>query len=101
MRLPNWTHDKSTVEYVNSVQKLLQDKVLTIAQSYVMRKECVAAFLSVFGQSVLEYDTEEFKSTSFLFETQGFSFMARCKFHKSTSSYCVFSAYLTKAKHVL
>lgn len=58
---------------------MLEDKIQSIVHSYITRKECIAAFLSVFGQSVLEYDTEDFKMLAFLFELQGFSFIAKCK----------------------
>ena len=48
-----------------------------IIQSYIKRKEYVAALLSVLGSSVLEYNTESFKSIAFLFEHQGFAFIAK------------------------
>ena len=81
LRLPSWGGERSShiVDYLSVVQELLQDKVQAIVQSYIKRKECVAAFLSVFGQSVLEYDTEDFKMIAFLFELQGFSFIAKCE----------------------
>ncbi len=80
LRLPSWGGERTShiVDYVALVQRMLQDKVQSIVQSYIMRKECAASFLSVFGQSVLEYDTEDFKMLAFLFELQGFSFIARC-----------------------
>ena len=46
------------MDYVPLVHRLLTEKVETIVQSYVRRKEYVAALLSVIGRSVLEYDTE-------------------------------------------
>lgn len=82
LRLPSWGGDRGSciIDYVSTVQELLEDKVQSIVQSYVRRKECVAAFLSVFGQSVLEYDTDDFNSIAFLFELQGFSFIVKCEF---------------------
>ncbi len=82
IRLPSWGGERTShiIDYVDVVQRILQEKVQSIVQSYIMRKECVAAFLSVFGQSVLEYDTEDFKMMSYLFELQGFSFIARCEY---------------------
>lgn len=81
MRLPPWGGDHGTclMDYVPLVHQLLEEKVDSIIQSYIKRKECVAAFLSVFGSSVLEYDTESYKKLAFLFEHQGFSFIAVCK----------------------
>ena len=67
------------MDYVPLIHKLLTDKVDSIVQSYVRRKEYTAALLSMMGRSVLEYDTEGFKKVAFLFEQQGFSFVAHCK----------------------
>ena len=64
------------MDYVPLVHKLLTERVESIIQSYIRRKEYTAALLSVIGQSVLEYDTESFKRMAFLFEQQGFSFVA-------------------------
>lgn len=82
LRLPPWggEHGHCLMDYVPLVHKLLTDKVDAIVQSYVRRKEYVAALLSMMGRSVLEYDTEEFKKVAFLFEQQGFSFVAHCEF---------------------
>ena len=63
------------MDYTPAVHRLLEQKVETIVQSFIRRKEFVAAFLSVFGQAVLEYDTEGFKKLAFLFEHQGFTFI--------------------------
>ena len=68
------------MDYVPTVHQLLEEKVEMIVQSYIRRKECIASFLSVFGSSVLEYDTEGFKKLAFLFEQQGFSFVSVCKY---------------------
>ena len=81
LRLPPWggEHGSCLMDYVPLVHRLLSEKVEAIVQSYVMRKEYVAALLSVCGRSVLEYDTEGFKKVAFLFEHQGFSFVAYCE----------------------
>ena len=79
LKLPPLTLNTPLVDYIPRVHKLLKDKVQSIIQSYVQRKEYTAAFLNVFGQSVLEYDTGDFKKLAFLFEYLGFSFIARCK----------------------
>ena len=67
------------MDYVPLIHQLLTEKVEAIIQSYTRRKEYVAALLSIMGRSVLEYDTEGFKKVAFLFEQQGFSFVAHCK----------------------
>ena len=73
------------MDYVPLVHQLLSERVDTILQSYVKRKEYVAALLSMMGKSVLEYDTEAFKKIAFLFEQQGFSFVVHCK----SINYCM------------
>lgn len=77
LRLPPWGGGNGShlMDYVPAIHKLLAEKVEAIVQSYISRKECVAAFLSVYGCSVLEYDTEGFKRLAFLFEHQGFTFI--------------------------
>lgn len=54
----------------------------SIVQNFVRRKEYFAAILNLLGQAVLEYDTEGFKKIAFLFENQGFCFIAQCKHNK-------------------
>ena len=78
LRLPPWggDHGACLMDYVPLVHKLLSDRVDSIIQSYVRRKEYMAGLLSLMGRSVLEYDTEGFKKVAFLFEQQGFSFVA-------------------------
>jgi BRCA1-A complex subunit BRE len=78
LRLPPWGggHETCLMDYVPLIHQLLTEKVEAIIQSYTRRKEYVAALLSIMGRSVLEYDTEGFKKVAFLFEQQGFSFVA-------------------------
>ena len=68
------------MDYVPRVHQLLDDKVQSLVQSYVQRKEFTAAFLSIFGQAVVEYDTADFKVLAFLFEHSGFTFIAKCEY---------------------
>ena len=79
LKLPAWGSDTCLMDYVPLVYQLLEEKVQSLVQSYVQRKEFTAAFISVFGQSVLEYDTEDFKVLAFLFEHLGFTFIAKCE----------------------
>lgn len=81
LRIPAWGGENGSclIDYVPAVHKMLENKVESITQSYVQRKEYVAAMLSIFGASVLEYNTENFKSIAFLFEYQGFSFITQVK----------------------
>ena len=79
--LPPWGGENGDclIDYVPMVHRLLSDKVQSIIESFVRRKELTASLLSTFGQAVLEYDTESFKKLGFLFEYQGFSFMIMSK----------------------
>lgn len=79
IKLPKWNEDTYLMDYVPAVNKLLQDKVDYLIQSFVKRKEYFASLLSVLGQAVLEYDTESYKKIAFLLEFQGFSFIAHIK----------------------
>lgn len=81
LRIPAWGGGNGSclIDYVPVVHKMLEERVESITQSYVQRKEYVAAMLSIFGASVLEYNTENFKNIAFLFEYQGFSFITQVK----------------------
>ena len=81
LRIPAWGGGNGSclIDYVPVVHKMLEERVESITQSYVQRKEYVAAMLSIFGASVLEYNTENFKNIAFLFEYQGFSFITQGK----------------------
>ena len=80
VHLPHWGGDKTyMVDYIPLVHQQLRERVEAISLSYVRRKEYTASCLSFMGSAVLEYDTEEFKTIAFLFETQGFSFISRGK----------------------
>jgi BRCA1-A complex subunit BRE len=76
INLPVWNMDTYLMDYVPAVHSILKEKVDLIVESYVKRKEYFAALLNHLGQSILEYDTESFKKISFLFEHQGFCFIA-------------------------
>ena len=67
------------IDYVPAVHAVLQERVEAVIHSYIQRKEYTAACLSIMGKSVLEYNTEDFKTLSFFFESQGFSFISHCK----------------------
>ncbi|KAL4238039.1 hypothetical protein ACF0H5_002750 [Mactra antiquata] len=75
LRIPGFPTGSCLSEYVPDVTRLLKNKVDQICQGYEKRKEFVAAFLSMFGRSVLEYDAESFKKVSFLFEWNDFFFV--------------------------
>lgn len=80
LRLPQWRGDMACLmDYVPAVHKLLRERVETIMESYVQRKEYTAACLSIMGKAVLEYDTEDFKTLAFFFERLGFCFICRCE----------------------
>jgi len=81
IKLPHWGGEHtSMVNYIPQVHRHLRERMEAISLSYVRRKEYTAACLSYMGSSVLEYDTEQFKTVAFLFESQGFSFIARCEY---------------------
>lgn len=74
LRIPTYSSNTLLGDYVSSVLQMLQSKVKQVVSGFEKRKEYVAAFLSHFGQSVLEVDLQTFKSMSFLFEWNDFFF---------------------------
>ncbi|XP_068684002.1 BRISC and BRCA1-A complex member 2-like [Montipora capricornis] len=73
LRIPHWggVHG-CLLEYLPLIQELFEAKVEQVCQAYQKRREYVAAFLSAFGSSILEYDAEGFMKLSLLFQVQGF-----------------------------
>ncbi|XP_045160402.1 BRISC and BRCA1-A complex member 2-like [Mercenaria mercenaria] len=75
LRIPGFPVGSCLSEYVPDVTLLLKNKVDQVVKNYEKRKEYIAAFLSMFGRSVLEYDAEGFTKISFLFEWHDFFFI--------------------------
>ncbi|XP_064599787.1 BRISC and BRCA1-A complex member 2-like [Liolophura sinensis] len=77
LRIPPFSNGGCLIDYIPSVCELLTNKVDQIVQGYEKRKEYIAAFLSHFGRSLLEYDSEGFSKISFLLEWNDFFFIVR------------------------
>lgn len=75
LRIPAFPSGGCLLDYVPDVYKLLQNKVEKTVQIYERRNELMAAFLSHFGRSVLEFDADGFFDISFLFEWNDFFFI--------------------------
>ncbi|XP_041353802.1 BRISC and BRCA1-A complex member 2-like [Gigantopelta aegis] len=75
LRIPAFPSGARLLDYVPNVFELLRRKVDLLVQSHEKKKDYVAAFLSMFGRSVLEYDMEAFSTISFLFEWHDFYFI--------------------------
>jgi BRCA1-A complex subunit BRE len=67
--------DGCLVDYVLSVKIHLQKLVENIVNSHKMKEEFFAAFLALFGSSVVEYNTSDFSRMSFLFVWNDFMFL--------------------------
>lgn len=75
LRIPPFPNGGVLIDYVPKVNQLLKNKVEQVVQGYEKRKEYIAAFLSHFARSLLEYDAEGFSRISFLFEWNDFFFI--------------------------
>ncbi|XP_014667014.1 PREDICTED: BRCA1-A complex subunit BRE-like isoform X2 [Priapulus caudatus] len=75
LRIPTFPTGGCLHDYVASVRDLLNATVKKVVQRYEKRKEYMAAFLILFGSSVLEYDIMLFDRLSMLFEWHNFSFI--------------------------
>ncbi|XP_033735949.1 BRISC and BRCA1-A complex member 2-like [Pecten maximus] len=75
LRIPPYPSGGCLLDYVPNVCDLLQNKVDQISNVHEKKKEYIAAFLSNFGRSVLEYDAELYSRISFLFEWNDFFFL--------------------------
>lgn len=74
LRIPAYTAGTLLGDYVSCVVQLLDNKVTQVVRGFEKRKEYMAAFLSQFGRSVIEYDLHAFSQISFLFEWNDFFF---------------------------
>ncbi|CAH3041157.1 unnamed protein product [Porites evermanni] len=73
LRIPHWGGIHGCLfEYLPLIQELFAERVEQVCQAFQKRREYVAAFLSAFGSSILEYDAEGFMKLSLLFQVQGF-----------------------------
>lgn len=74
MRIPSYLAGGCLLDYVPSVCDMLKNKVEQVVHVYEKRRDYVQTFLSVFGRSVVEYDSEAFTHINFLFEWHDFFF---------------------------
>lgn len=75
LRIPAFPTDGCLLDYVPNVSQLLSNKVDQVVANFEKRKEYIAAFLSHFGRSLIEYDADAFTKISFLFEWNDFFFI--------------------------
>ncbi|XP_015754385.1 PREDICTED: BRCA1-A complex subunit BRE-like [Acropora digitifera] len=86
LRIPHWGGVYGCLlEYLPLIQELFEAKVYQVCEAYQKRREYVAAFLSAFGSSILEYDAEAFLKLSLLFQVQGFFCIVHSKCLSLTS----------------
>lgn len=74
LMIPSYLSGTLLGDYVACVYRLLENKVTLVLRGFEKRKEYIAAFLSQFGRSVIEYDLHSFSYLSFLFEWNDFFF---------------------------
>jgi len=77
LKIPPFTSGGCLLDYVPTLIKLLQNKVLQIERGFEKRKEYTAAFLSYFGSSLLEFNSQTFSNLHFSFDINDFYFLLR------------------------
>ncbi|XP_064621350.1 BRISC and BRCA1-A complex member 2-like [Lineus longissimus] len=75
LRVPPWPTGGCLMDYVPVVSRLLEKKVEKVIAGFEKRKDYIAAFLSHFGRSVIEYDMEGFSKISLMLEWNDFFFI--------------------------
>lgn len=75
VRIPTFPRDSCLMDYVPLIKESLQQKVEQMATGYHGRREYILAFLSLFGRSLLEFDSCYFLSISFLLEWNEYFFV--------------------------
>ncbi|CAN7937851.1 unnamed protein product [Ixodes hexagonus] len=83
LKIPAFSKDGCLMDYVPLVKQLLENKVEQVSTSFAKRKEYISAFLSLFGRSLIEFDSEGFASISFLFEHDDFFFILNISIPRS------------------
>ncbi|KAG8231629.1 hypothetical protein J437_LFUL011470 [Ladona fulva] len=68
LRVPAFPPGRCLVDYVPAVIELLDSEVKSVANSFNLRKDFLAALLTEFGASVLEYDALTFSKACLLYE---------------------------------
>lgn len=76
MKLPAFSRQNTPLlEYVQNVDKHLNDLILVLRDGHSKRREYIAAFLCVFADNIIEYDAEEFRRITLLFSHEDFYFL--------------------------
>lgn len=75
LRIPSFSSAGCLMDYVPLVRQLLSNKIEQIVVGFEKRKEYVAAFLSHYGRSIVEYEAESFSKLSLMFEWNDFYFL--------------------------
>lgn len=68
-----WTTNSTIADYIQAVKAAAEAEVGAFADGITLRRQYIAALLSVFAGALLEYDEEKFLRASFLFELKQFS----------------------------
>lgn len=74
LRIPAFQSGMLMGDYFANVKGLLENQTKVISEGFEKRKDYIAAFLSHFGKSVLEYDMQSFTKITLLWEWNDFFF---------------------------
>ncbi|KAJ3046678.1 hypothetical protein HK097_000636, partial [Rhizophlyctis rosea] len=67
-QMPDFPLDQDIFEFINDVETNLKAAHMVLLKGKEKRKEMIGVLLETFSRQVLEYDDEEFRYASFLFE---------------------------------
>ncbi|XP_063921724.1 BRISC and BRCA1-A complex member 2-like [Zophobas morio] len=77
LHVPAYPKTASLADYVNLVAKMLQDHALKIEQHHKLKKEYILSLCTMYGEHLVEFDTDTFSKAELLFQVDGYSCLVR------------------------
>jgi hypothetical protein len=72
LHIPSYSKTTSLADYVNLVNKLLQDLVVRVEQHHKLKKEYIMTLAVMYSKNLIEFDSETFNRGEFLCEIDGY-----------------------------
>ena len=82
LHVPAYPKTASLADYVNLVAKMLQDHALKIEQHHKLKKEYILSLCTMYGEHLIEFDTDTFSKAELLFQVDGYSCHVRVEIGK-------------------
>jgi hypothetical protein len=83
LHIPSYSKTTSLADYVNLVNKLLQDLVVRVEQHHKLKKEYIMTLAVIYSENLIEFDSETFNRGEFLCEIDGYHCLVHIEIGKN------------------